>query len=155
VRSSAAPTPTSAPTPTLSSKIASLFGNFNFMGTSANAAPDSYTPQTSKIASLFGNFNFMGTSANAAPERSAPPISPPQIGPPNPPPKHEGDSANAKKTDSTIQGAQGSIGKGHEAKQGAKVAIQQEDRALFEEFLRWREREKIFNTLGPSALTRK
>jgi hypothetical protein len=119
------------------------------MPTSAAPTPTSYVPPTtfsSKIASLFGNFNFMGTPANAAPESNAPPVSAPQIGPPNSPQKHEGDSANAKKTDSTVQTAQKSVGKGHEAKRVSQVIIPQEERVLYEEFLRWREYEKIFKT---------
>jgi hypothetical protein len=183
---SAAPLPTSTepaptsytPPATLSSKIASLFGNLNFMGMSANAAPvgdappvsqprmapptpprkhesdsaaapppTSYTPPatlSSKIASLFGNLNFMGMSANAAPVGNALPVSQPQIGPPIPPLSHEGDSANVKKKDSAVQAAQRNVGNGREEKRVSQVTIPQEDRALFEEFLQWREYEKIF-----------
>jgi hypothetical protein len=111
---------------------------------SAAPEPTSYVPPetfSSKIASLFGNFNFRGTPANAAPESNAPPVSPP-----NSPRKHEGDSAKEKKTDSTVQTAQRSVGKGHEAKRVSQVTMQPEERALFEEFLQWREYEEILKT---------
>ena len=116
---------------------------------SAVPEPTTYVPPAtfaSKIASLFGNFNFMGTPANAVPESNAPLVSPPQISPPNSPRKHEGDTANAKKTDGTVQTAQRSIGKGNEAKRVSHVTIPQGERALFEEFLQWREYEEIFKT---------
>jgi hypothetical protein len=125
--------------------------------TSTAPAPTSYVPPetfSSKIASLFSDFNFMGTPANAAPESNARPISAPQVGPPTPPRKHEGDSADAKKMDTIVQAARKNIGNGHEAKRVSQVIVPREERALFEEFLRWREYEKIFNPSNPPALKR-
>jgi hypothetical protein len=119
--------------------------------TSTETAPTSYVPPatfSSKIASLFGDFNFMGRPANA------PPISPPQVGPPASPRKHEGNSANAKKTDSVVHAVQTSIGNRHEAKRVSQVIVLRERRALFEEFLRWREYEEIFKTSDAPALKR-
>jgi hypothetical protein len=104
---------------------------------------------SSKLASWFGNLNFFGKSENAAPESDAPKLSPP-----NPPSQHHGDTANAKRTDSGVRVDQSSSGEAYPAKRVSQVSIRQEERTLFEEFLRWRERERIVNTLGPAPSTR-
>lgn len=136
VRRSAAPAPGATPAPTAAPAPSA-----------APAPAPSVPPATlsSKIASLFGNFNFMGTSANAAAENEAPPVSPHQISPPNSPRKPEGDSANVKKTDGAVQTAQKSVGKGQKEKRVSQVKDPREERrALFEEFLQWREYEEMF-----------
>jgi hypothetical protein len=151
------------PTPTFSSKLASLAGSFNLSGTPVNAAPEVSGQQisppptptfSSKLASLFGNSNFFGTPASAAPEYSAPEISPSQINPPNPPRKHQSDTANANKTDSIGRAGQKTVADAHVPKRVPQVSIREEERDLFEEFLRWREREKTMNTLGPASSAR-
>jgi hypothetical protein len=110
------------------------------MRSGAAPAPDSTF--SSKIASWFGNLHFMGTPANAGPESNGP-----QSTPPDPSRKHQGDSANTKKTKNTGGGRSS----GEAPKQ---VSIRQEDLTLFQEFLQWRERERVINTLGSSPSTR-
>jgi hypothetical protein len=85
----------------------------------------------------------MRASANAEPESDVAHISPP-----DPSRQHRGDTANAKKTDSSVRIGQGSNGKANAAKRVSQTSIDKEERALFDEFLRWRERQKTVNTAG-------
>jgi hypothetical protein len=118
--------------------------------TSAASTPPSTL--SSKLASWFGNFNFMRASGNAAPESDVAHVSPP-----DPSRKHQGNTANTKKTDSGVRIGQRSDGEAHAAKRVSQASIHQDDkdeRALFEEFLRWRERRNMIDPLGQSSSIR-
>jgi hypothetical protein len=114
-------------------------------------APTPPRTLSSTLASWFDSFNFMRASANAAPESDAAHVSAP-----DPSRKYQGDAANTKKTDSSIRISQRSDGEARAAKRVSQAPIRQDDkdeRALFEEFLRWRERQNMINPLGaPSSM---
>jgi hypothetical protein len=118
----------------------------------SRAAPTSTSSMWSKFASWFGNFNFMTASAIAAPASNAL-----QINPSDPSRKYQADPANARKADGSVRVGQKSSGEAPAGKRVSQASIHQNDRderALFEEFLRWRERRKIIDTLTPSSPTR-
>jgi hypothetical protein len=116
VRSRAAQTPTSS---TLSSTLASWFENLNFLRASANSVPES------KMAS---------------------------VSPPEPSPQRESDTANEKsnrvvRISQRSSSEQRSSAETNAAKRASQPSSHQEARALFEEFeeyLRWREHQKMF-----------
>jgi hypothetical protein len=102
---------------------------------------------SSTFASLFGNFNFMGAPANVTQASNVSQIS-------SPSPRKQGDTAEANKIDHGVQVAQKDSGDGQVTKRVSQTSIHPEDRALFEEFLQWRERQNIFSTSGPTPSTR-
>jgi hypothetical protein len=106
------------------------------------AAPAPPPTLSSKLASWLGNFNFMRAQANAAPEDNAA-----HVTSPDPPRPHQGDTVNVKKTDSSARIGQKKNGEAHAAKQVSQASNRREEPALFEEFdefMRWRERQKRF-----------
>jgi hypothetical protein len=103
---------------------------------------------SSTLASLFGNFNFMGASANVTPASNVSQISPPS-------PRKQGDIAGANKIDNGVRVGQKDNGDGQVTKRVSQTSIHPEDRALFEEFLEWRERQNIISTSGPAPSTRR
>jgi hypothetical protein len=115
----------------------------------SSAAPTPTSSLWSKLASWFGNVDFIGASANAAPASNAP-----HINPPDPSRKYQADIANAKKTDSGVRVGERSNGEAQVAKRVSQALNRQDERALFDEFLRWRERRKVIDTLTPSPSAR-
>ncbi len=102
-----------------------------------NAAP-APTPPTQRESS-HGNFNLTGASANLTPERNAP-----QISHPGPPHKPQSNVATANKEDTGIRADEKGNGKGHVARRVSLVTMGREESAEFEEFLRWRQHERLF-----------
>jgi hypothetical protein len=69
------------------------------------------------------------------------------------PPRPPGDIPNANKKDNGVRISRRSNGEGQAAKRASQVSIRPEDRALFQEFLQWRERQKTANTSRPQPST--
>jgi hypothetical protein len=88
---------------------------------------------SSQIASLWGNLT--GASANVTTQAPVPR-------------KPQGNAANAGKADSSVRADQRSAGDGHAVKRVSPALTQPEREALFEEFLRWQEKESV-STLIP------
>ena len=124
VRAAAAP----EPAPTLSSKLASLWADFT-----------GAWPKTTFWADLTG-----------APPKATPESKAPQISAPNPSHKTQIKSANA---DNGVREGQRSSGEGHVERRVSSVPPELERDPLFQEFLRWREREKIMKTFSPPPST--
>lgn len=104
---------------------------------------------SSKLASLFGNFNFTGASADVTPESGAPPGSPRE-----PPRVRQGNTANASREDNGVRGGQRNNSEAQAAKRVSQVLSHPDERALYEEFLRWRRYQEIIKTLEPSPSVR-
>jgi hypothetical protein len=99
----------------------------------------------SKIQSWFGNLNLMKT-ANAEPENSVP------RGTPVSPLRKQGDTVNANKKDSNSRAADRNNDEGRAAKRASQTSKREDERALFEEFMQWRERQKVIDpTLGTTS----
>jgi hypothetical protein len=103
-------------------------------------APAPTSTLSSKLASWFGSFNFMRASAKAVPESNVA-----RVSSPDPSRQRQGDTANGKKAGGDVRIGQGSNGVAHAVKRVSRASTHQDERALieeFEEFLRWRERQR-------------
>jgi hypothetical protein len=103
---------------------------------SGASTPEAVQALSSQIASLWGNLT--GASANVTTQAPAPSL----------PRKPQGNAANAGKADSSVRADQRSAGDGHAVKRVSPALTQPEREALFEEFLRWQEKESV-STLIP------
>jgi len=106
---------------------------------------------SSQIASLLGNLT--GASANV-PQAAAPQVNGPQISPAAGPRKPQGNAANASRADNGVRADQRNTSEGHAAKRVSPALTQGEREALFEEFLRWQERQETIGTPSPGPASR-
>jgi hypothetical protein len=109
------------------------------------AAAASTSTFWSKIQSWFGTLNLMKT-ANAEPENTAP------RGILASPLRKQGDTVNANKKDSNGRAADRNNDEGRAAKRTSQTSKREDERVLFEEFMQWRERQKVIDpTLGTTS----
>jgi hypothetical protein len=111
------------------------------------APADSFSSQ---IASLLGSLT--GATENAVTQANTPQGDAPRAGPASTPRKPRGNGANASKADNGVRADQKSAGEGRTAKRASPLT-EPEREALFEEFLRWEESQRITDTpgLAPSS----
>jgi hypothetical protein len=118
----------------------------------SSAAPTP-TFTLSSLTSWFANFNFMRALASAGPESNSS-----QTTPVEPPGKHQRDTANMKKMASGVRDSHRSDSEARSEKRGSQASTHRDDqddeRAQFEEFLRWRERRKVIDPMRPSPSMR-
>ena len=99
---------------------------------------------TSQLAALLDNLT--GAAAIMTPQAIAPHTGAASV-------PRKGNAANASKTNGSVRADQKSIGEGHSSKR-ASPALSQSERALFEEFLRWRESNEITGAPDPRPSSR-
>jgi hypothetical protein len=106
---------------------------------SSAATPTPLASFSSQIASLFGSLT--AAAENAIPQVSAPQGDAPQTAGPH---KPRGNGANASRADNGARGEHNSAGEGRDAVKRVPPSLTETEReALFEEFLRWQETQRI------------